>query len=88
MNVTDGDRERARGIVANWSVNFGPDDLDPLRAMIETYLADERERARAPFLRLAASFDNEATDAAPEWPYVLPVQAIADRIRRAAEEQQ
>jgi hypothetical protein len=42
---TEADRERAAHIVANWTVNFSPDQPDALENMISTYLADERERA-------------------------------------------
>jgi hypothetical protein len=51
---TEADRERAAHIVANWTVNFSPDQPDALENMISTYLADERERARAPFLAVLA----------------------------------
>jgi hypothetical protein len=42
---TEADRSRAAHIVANWTVNFSPDQPDALENMISTYLADERERA-------------------------------------------
>jgi len=54
---TDRDRATAADIVADWSLHFGPDDLDPLRAMIETYLAAEREAALRPVRELAERYD-------------------------------
>lgn len=80
MGPTEADREVAIQVMAEWDTAGGPDEL---RKLIAQALADERERARAPFLRALGVIDDGYF--APE-PYDKGVRWAADRIRRAAEE--
>lgn len=82
MTITEADRENAELISTAWEASGqGYGALDDL---IAAALAEERERARAPFLALADEYaliprlDHDMTR--------LIVRKVADRIRRAASE--
>lgn len=76
---TEADQERARRIVA---AHQRHEDLDELRAGIARALAAEREKARAPFLALAAKWESQAEYLTE--PYLIQAAWVIRHIRRAA----
>jgi hypothetical protein len=84
MSVTEQDRERARGITCQF-----PTRIDPVEA-IAAALADERDRARAPFLALAEEWRRIADDyfAAGHRDKGYDALEHAAELRRAAEDPQ
>lgn len=86
MSVTDRDRERAAQVVQSLSPedayvdeSIYDGEVAPLTTAIAQALAEERERTRAPFLRMAASME-ASPHTETDW------RTMADRIRAAAED--
>jgi hypothetical protein len=80
---TDADREAADRIALGGIIDSGYGEGD-LRDRIAQALADERERARAPFLALADELTAESEHSGPAKGAVYHI--AADRIRTAAQE--
>jgi hypothetical protein len=80
---TDADREAADRIALGGIIDSGYGEGD-LRDRIARALADERERARAPFLALADELTAESEHSGPAKGAVYHI--AADRIRTAAQE--
>ena len=87
--VTEGDREKAREVVLSTKPEIYVDeyvidgDLPPLHEAIAAALAEEREKARAPFLALAEAMERSGEkdespsgDAAYFW-----ARAIRNRVK-------
>jgi hypothetical protein len=83
---TDADREAAERIVDWFSLDTAKaSDRDAVAGIIADARADERERARAPFLDLADELDRDASLALTECRAAWQ-RNDANRIRRIAQE--
>jgi hypothetical protein len=83
VSVTEQDRERAVQAI-DPSNRQGP-TWDALVEAIAAAIADERERARAPFLALASDYEELSGREDLADSHRATCRTVADRIRRAAE---